>query len=61
MIGVAETSIAAAPMLGKTFTFVRFNSALTTLNDINGTSETDLLASTTLTIAHFVGSGANVP
>ncbi len=62
MIGVAGgTSIAAAPMLGKTFTFVRFNSAGFNFGmDINGTSETDLLASITLDDCNIsVGSGAN--
>jgi len=40
------TSLAAAPMLGYTFTFVRVNSSGFNFGmDINGTSETDLLAS----------------
>jgi hypothetical protein len=40
------TSSAAAPMLGKTFTFVRFNSSGFNFGmDINGTSETDVLGS----------------
>ena len=39
------TSVAAAPMLGDTFTFVRFNSSGFNFGmDINGTSETDVLA-----------------
>jgi hypothetical protein len=40
------TSVAAAPMLGDTFTFVRFHSSGFNFGmDINGTSETDVLAS----------------
>lgn len=43
------TSAAAAPMLGDTFTFVRFHSSGFNFGmDINGTSETDLLASITV-------------
>jgi hypothetical protein len=50
MIGVfGGTSVAAAPMLGGTFTFVRFHSSGFNFGlDINGTSETDLLASITV-------------
>ena len=62
MIGVAGgTSIAAAPMLGKTFTFVRFHSSGFNFGmDINGTSETDLLASITVNDSNIsIGSGPN--
>lgn len=62
MIGVAGgTSIAAAPMLGKTFTFVRFHSSGFNFGiDINGTSETDLLASITVDDCDIsIGSGPN--
>jgi hypothetical protein len=47
MVGVfAGTSSATAPMLGDTFTFVRFNSDGFNFGlDINGTSDRDLLAS----------------
>jgi hypothetical protein len=50
MIAVAGgTSVAAAPMLGDTFRFVRFHSSGFNFGmDINGTSETDLLASVTV-------------
>jgi hypothetical protein len=55
------TSAAAAPMLGDTFTFVRFNSAGFNFGmDINGTSETDLLASITVADCNIiVGTQAN--
>ena len=43
------TSLDAAPMLGRRFSFVRFNSSGFNFGmDINGTSETDLLASITV-------------
>jgi len=55
------TSIAAAPMLGQTFTFIRFNSSGFNFGmDINGTSETDLLASITVNECNIsVGTEAN--
>ena len=62
MIAVAGgMSTAAAPMLGKTFTFVRFHSSGFNFGvDINGTSETDLLPSITVNDSNIaVGSGAN--
>ncbi len=47
MVGVfGGTSVAAAPMLGYSFTFVRFHSSGFNFGmDINGTSETDVLDS----------------
>jgi len=50
MIGVfGGTSMDAAPMLGYTFTFIRVNSSGFNFGmDINGTSETDLLAAITV-------------
>ena len=62
MIGVAGgTSVAAAPMLGKMFTFVRFHSSGFNFGmDINGTGETDLLASIAVNACDIsVGSGPN--
>jgi len=62
MIAVfAGTSSAAAPMLGDTFTFVRFHSSGFNFGlDINGTSETDLLASITVQDCNIkVGTQAN--
>ncbi len=62
MIGVfGGTSVAAAPMLGYTFKFVRFNSSGFNFGmDINGTSETDLLASITVDHCNLsVGTQAN--
>lgn len=62
MIGVfGGTSIAAAPMLGDTFTFVRFHSSGFNFGmDINGTSETDLLASIVVDDCNIsVGTQAN--
>jgi hypothetical protein len=52
MVGViAGTSSATEPMLGDTFTFVRFNSDGFNFGlDINGTSDRDLLAS--ITVSH---------
>jgi len=62
MVGVlGGSSVAAAPMLGYTFTFVRFNSSGFNFGmDINGTSETDLLASILVDACNIsVGTGAN--
>ena len=62
MIGVfGGTSIAAAPMLGNTFTFVRFHSAGFNFGmDINGTGDTDMLASITVDDCNIsVGTQAN--
>ncbi len=58
---VGGTSVAAAPMLGDTFTFVRFNSSGFNFGmDINGTSETDLIASITVEQCSIsVGTQAN--
>jgi hypothetical protein len=62
MIAVfAGTSSQAAPMLGYTFSFVRFNSSGFNFGlDINGTSETDLLDSITVSDCNIsVGTKAN--
>jgi hypothetical protein len=62
MIAVfAGTSADAAPMLGDTFTFVRFHSSGFNFGlDINGTSETDVLASITVDDCNIaVGTQAN--
>jgi hypothetical protein len=62
MVGVfGGTSIEAAPMLGDEFTFVRFNSAGFNFGlDINGTSETDVLASITVDQSNIaIGTEAN--
>ena len=55
------TSAAAAPMLGYTFTFVRFDSSGFNFGmDINGTSETDVLASIMVDDCNIsVGTQAN--
>jgi hypothetical protein len=55
------TSVAAAPMLGDTFTFVRFHSSGFNFGmDINGTSETDVLASILVDDCDIsVGTGDN--
>jgi hypothetical protein len=55
------TSVEAAPMLGRTFSFHRFNSSGFNFGmDINGTSETDLLASITVDDCDIsVGTEAN--
>jgi hypothetical protein len=62
MVGVfAGTSSATEPMLGDTFTFVRFNSDGFNFGlDINGTSDRDLLASITVHRCRIsVGTQAN--
>ena len=62
MISVfAGTSTATEPMLGKTFSFVRFNSSGFNFGmDINGTSETDVLDSITVEDCNLsVGTQAN--
>lgn len=58
---IGGSSVAAAPMLGYTFTFVRFNSSGFNFGlDINGTSETDLLASIMVNGCNIsVGTQAN--
>ncbi len=58
---VGGTSAAAAPMLGYAFSFVRFHSSGFNFGmDINGTSETDLLASITVDECDVsVGTEAN--
>jgi hypothetical protein len=49
MVGVLAGSSTAVPMLGDTFTFTRFNSSGFNFGiDINGTGDTDLLASITV-------------
>jgi hypothetical protein len=55
------TSVAAAPMLGDTFTFVRFHSSGFNFGmDINGTSETDVLANILVDDCDIsVGTGDN--
>ncbi len=62
MVGVfGGTSVEAAPMLGDEFTFVRFNSTGFNFGlDINGTSETDVLASITVDQSNIaIGTEAN--
>jgi len=61
MVGVFAGNSPAVPMLGDTFTFVRFNSSGFNFGlDINGTSDRDLLASITVNRCRIsVGTQAN--